>query len=121
MNHANTMGRGGGVAKTFLGRCFANRRRSHAQIFFLQPELLISFKRIQINQTPGFKGVATSQAGKIADLFSGGGGRSKTLQSSKRGPAASQRASFRQFAKTFFWGPRWRGAQKFVAKFRVGG
>ena len=47
--------------------------------FFPQPKLLILFKRNQINQTLGFKGVARSQADEIADLFSAarGGGGSK--------------------------------------------
>ncbi|HZP68736.1 MAG TPA: hypothetical protein VFB29_02225, partial [Pseudolabrys sp.] len=77
------------------------------------------FKRNQINQKPGFKGVARWQADEIADLFSDarGGGRSKTLQSSKRGLAASHRKSFSRICENFFWGPRRRGARKFVAKF----
>jgi hypothetical protein len=50
-------------------------RGSHAQIFFLQPKLLKSIKRNQINQTIGFKGVVRSQADEIADLISAARGR----------------------------------------------
>lgn len=43
--------------------------------FFPQPKLLILFKRNQINQTIGFKGVVRSQADEITDLFSAARGR----------------------------------------------
>jgi hypothetical protein len=74
------MGRGGGQESGGFG--LAYRRGSHAQIFFLRPQLLNSIKRNQTNQRLGFKGVARSQADEIADLFSAarGGGGSKVLR-----------------------------------------
>jgi hypothetical protein len=103
--HAKVDGHvGEGGIKSLAHRGHAPRGY-HAQIFFLQPELLISFKRIQINQTPGFKGVASSQAGKIADLFSGGGGGQKlcNLQSETGGLATR---IFSPICENFFWQAR---------------
>jgi hypothetical protein len=60
-----------------------DRRRSNAQIFFLRRQLLRSFKRNQINQTLGSKGVARSQVDEIADLFSRGGGGSKAWRTER--------------------------------------
>ena len=75
------MGRGGGQESGGFG--LAYRRRSNAQIFFLQLQLLKSIERNQIYQTPVFKGAPRLQVGEIADLFSGGGGGSKAWRTER--------------------------------------
>ena len=77
----SSTGRGGGQ-KSGDSVCL-EPRRSNAQIFFLQPQLLKSFKRNQTNQTPGFKGDGRLQSDEIADLFSGGGGGSKAWRTER--------------------------------------
>jgi hypothetical protein len=113
-----TGGVGGGQKSGGFG--LAYRRRSHAQIFFLQPELLISFKRIQINQTPGFKGVASSQAGKIADLFSGGGGGQK-LCNLQGGTGRLATRIFSPICENFFLGPTVAWRSKICREIQGGG
>jgi hypothetical protein len=78
--------RGWGVGQKSGWASLTDRQGSNAQIFFLQPQLLKSIKRNQINQTLGFKGAARFQVDEIADLFSGGGGGSKGWRTKRADP-----------------------------------
>lgn len=103
VNGNDLYGVGGGQKSTMSPSPY--RRYSHAEIFFCTPDIS-AIKDNQRNQkTESFQRSSAAARVRKLDLFSPPPGAVKSLEAFGPGPAAPQRASFREFRETFFSQP----------------